>query len=150
MTILLHGLASPDGWTNGMCQPGAWLVPPPICQWTVRWLVWSPTHCRVLAQQPCSLHDATISIPTRHGMNPSYRLRAKTKPLRPGDGQQIHEEDGVCYQGSQVHDLQGTGGHNKILQSKKVSSPHIRTRKLGIPRCIRYQNNMSISKVVTS
>jgi len=82
-------------------------------------------------------------------MNPSHRLRAKTEPFQPGDSQRIHKENGVCHQGSQVHNQQGVGRHDEVLQLKKVSSPRIQTRRPDIPRRIRYQNNMSISKVVT-
>ena len=150
MTIFLYGLVLPDRRTNGTCQPKAQPFSLPICQWMARQLVRSLTHRRVPTQQPHSLCDAIISIPTRHGTNPPYGLQAETKPLRPEDGQRIHEEDGVCHQGSQVHDLQSTEEHDKVLQSKKVSGPRIWTRRLGIPRCVRYQNDMFISKVVTS
>ena len=64
--------------------------------------------------------------------------------------QWIHKENGVHHWGSQVRDLQGAGRHDKILQLKKVSGPHIQTRGPGIPRCVRYQNDTSVSKVVTS
>ena len=150
MTILLYGLVLSDGWTNKTHQPGAWPVPPPICQRTTGWLVWPPTHHKVLAQQPCPLHDATNSVSTGHGMNSPHGLWAETEPLRPRDSQWIHEEDAVCHQRSQVHDLQGARGHDTLLQSKKISGPCVQTRRPGIPRCVRYQNNMSVSKVVTS
>jgi len=45
--------------------------------------------------------------------------------------------------------LQGTGRHDTVLQLKEVSGPHVQTRRLGIPRHIRYQNDTSVSKVVT-
>ena len=70
-----------------MHQPGAQPVPLPICQQMTEQLVQSPIHCRVPVQQPHSLCDATISVPTRHGTNPLYGLQAETEPLRPGDGQ---------------------------------------------------------------
>ena len=148
--ILLYSLAPPDKQTNRIRQPGAWPVPPSIRQQTTGQLVWSPTHRRVPAQQPRPFHDATTSIPTGHRTNSLHGFWAKTEPLQPRDGQQNHKENRVCYQGSQVHDLQGARRYNKVLQSKKISSSHIQTRELGIPRRVRYQNNMSVSKVVTS
>jgi len=87
--------------------------------------------------------------PTGHRTNPLYGLWAKTEPLRPGDSQWIHEEDEVRHQESQVHNPQDAGRHNAILQLKKVSGPRVQTRRPGIPRCIGYQNDMSVSEVVT-
>jgi len=89
------------------------------------WALITPTHCRVPAQQPCSLCNATIPVPTGHRTNPLYGLQTETEPLRPGDNQQIHEEGEVHYQGSQVHDPQGARRHDEVLQLKKVSGPHI-------------------------
>jgi len=149
MNILLYSLAPPDRRTNRTHQPGAWPIPPPIHQQMTGQLVQSPTHHRVPAQQPCLLCDTTISIPTRHGTNSLYRLWAKTEPLGPGNSQQIHGEDEVCYWRGQVCNLQGAKGHNVVLQLKKVSSPCVQARRLGIPRHIGYQNDMSVSEVVT-
>jgi len=150
MTILLYSLVPLDRWTNGMRQPGAWPVLPPIRQWMTGWLVRPPTHYRVSAQQPHSLHDITNSVPTRYRTNSLHGLQAKTKPLRPGDSQWIHKENAVHHQRSQVHNLQGTRGHDALLQSKEISGLHVQTQRPGIPRCIGYQNDTSISKVVTS
>jgi len=74
MTILLHGLAPPDGQTNGMRQLGARPVPSLICQRMAEGLVRPPTDRGVPAQQPCPLCDATTSVPTRYRTNPPYGL----------------------------------------------------------------------------
>ena len=150
MTILLYSLALPDRRTNVTHQPGAWPVPPPICQQMTGWLARPPTHRGVLVQQPRLLYDTTNSVSTGHRTNFPHGLQAKTAPLRPGDSQWIHKEDAVHHQRSQVYDPQGARKHNALLQSKKISGPCIQTRRLGIPRYIGYQDDTSISKVVTS
>ena len=113
-------------------------------------LVQPPTYRGVPAQQLRPLHDTANSISTGHGMNFPHRLRAKTEPLRPGDSQRIHEENAVHHRKSQVRNLQGTKGYNILLQSKKISGLRVQTRRPGISRHVRYQDDMSVSKVVTS
>jgi len=51
---------------------------------------------------------------------------------------------------STICKAQEDGGHDAVLQLKKVSGPCIQTRRLGIPRHVGYQNDMFISKVITS
>ena len=147
--ILLYSLAPPDGQTNGMCQPGARPVPLSIHQQMTGQLVRPPIHRRVPAQQLCPFCDATTSVPTRHRTNFPHGFWAETEPLQPGDSQWIHQENEVRHRESQVCNLQGAGRHDKVLQSKKVSGSCIQTQGPGIPRRVRYQNDMSISKVVT-
>ena len=149
MTILLYSLALPDRRTNRTHQPEAWPVPLPIRQQMTGWLARPPTHRRVLAQQLRLLYDTTNSISTRHRTNSPHGLWAKTEPLRPEDSQRIHKEDTVHHQRSQVHDLQGARKHDALLQLKKISGLHVQTRRLGIPRYIRYQDDTSVSKAVT-
>ena len=150
MTILLHSLAPPDRQTNGMCQPGARPVPPPIRQWMAERLVRPPTDHGVPAQQPRPLHNAATSIPTRHWTNPLYGLWAKPSPLQTRDGQRIHGEDEICHWRDQIGDPQSTGRHDMVLQLKKDSSPYVHTRRPDILRRVRHQNDTSVSEVVTS
>ena len=133
-----------------MRQLGAQPVSLPICQWMTGWLVRPSTHRGVPAQQSHPLCDAANSIPIGHRTNSPHGLQAKTEPLRPGNNQRVHKEDAVCYWRSQVCDPQGIREHDALLQSKKISSPHVQTRRLGIPRRIGYQDDMSISEVVAS
>ena len=150
MNILLYGLAPPDGWTNGTRQPRAQPVSLSIRQRMTGRLVRPSIHCGVPAQQPRPFCNAITSVPTRHRTNSPHGFQAKTEPLQPGDGQRIHKENGVCHRESQVCDPQGARRHDEVLQLKKVSSPCIQTRGLGIPRRIRYQNNTSVFEVVIS
>ena len=113
------------------------------------WLVWPPTDCGVPAQQPHPLCDTATSVPTRYWMNPPYGLWTKPSPLQTRDSQQIHGVDEIRHWRGQISNLQGTGRHNAVLQSKENFSPYVQTRRPGIFRHIRHQNNTSISKVVT-
>ena len=150
MTILLYSMAPLDRQTDGIRQPGAQPVSLSICQWTTGRLVQPPIYRGVLAQQPCLLCNAANSIPTGHRTNSPHGLWAETEPLRPRDSQRIHKEDAVCHWRSQVRNLQGVRGHDVLLQCKEISGPRVQTRRLDIPRRIGYQNNTSVSKVVTS
>ena len=114
------------------------------------WLVRPPIYHGVLAQQPHLLHNAATSIPTEHRTDSLYGLQAETEPLWSRDGQWIHREDEICHWRGQVSNPQGTGRHDMVLQSKEDSSPRVQTRRLGILRHVRHQNNTSVSEVVTS
>ena len=148
MTILLHSLAPPDRQTNRTHQLEARPIPLPICQWMAKQLVRPPTHCGVPAQQPHLLHNTATSVPTGHQTDSPYGLQAESEPLWPRDGQWTHRENKICHWRGQVSDLQGTRRHNTVLQLKEDSNSRVQTRRPGILRCIRHQNNTSISEVV--
>jgi len=53
-------------------------------------------------------------------------------PLWTGNGKQIHKIDKSSNQRGQSHNSEGTGGHDIVLQPKKVSSPSVLSWGLGI------------------
>jgi len=119
---ILHSLAPPNWWTDGMRQPRIGPVPLAICKRTARWLVWPLTYGRVPAQQLRLLRYPTASIPTQHWTHSLHGLRTLTEPLRSRDSQQVYRKDENDNRRSKVRDLQGTERHEKILQLLKNSS----------------------------
>jgi len=119
-----------------------------ICQWVTRQLIQPVAHGGVPAQQPCAHLYPIDSIPAQYQIYSLYRFQTQATTLWTGDSKWVYRANEGSSQRDQVHYLEGTGRHNVLLQPKKVSSPGILPWRLDIPRCIQYQDNMSVSETV--
>ena len=121
-----------------------------ICQWTARQLVWPVVHGRVLVQQLHAYLYPINSILAWHWMYSPYGLWAQAMTLWTGNSEQVHGMNESSSWEDQVYYLEDTERHNVLLQPKKISSSGVPPWGLGIPRCIQYQDNTSVSETVTS
>jgi len=145
---VFHNLASSNRQTDGACQSRVRSVPPALCEWMARWLVWSLTLSRVPAQQSCPLHYPTASIPARHRKTFSHGIQTLTGLFWSRDSQWIHGKNEDGDQRSEVRDLQGTGRHEKVLRPTKNSGSGVQSQWQGLPWRIGYPNYVPLAETL--